>query len=1071
MANENLSPDIYGVNNYVNKVKKEFITGVNEDTLMLGIFGYTGQIFSDMFQNSIIMASEFSNESIATKAKFEKNIIAHALGLGITDINAIPAQMEVFLTFVEDDIVNWANARTAAGVDLPWEFTFDKDNQIFFGDYEFHTDFDIVLRKVEVTTQGPDKRFAYTAQYKQDDFDRGNPVAKDINNPYLPPPIKMNYKGMDVILVKTTIRQVEKYIKSTKVLSDNDVSSKTITFTFEGNLAAFSLDVTEGSETYHMVPVYEGLNIDTGGELYFWYTFLDSDTIRIKFDRNSRIPAVNADVQINLQTTQGSKGNFTFYGENYPEFSFESEKYSYSNIMCQIRPIDGNAMYGTDKKTIEELKQIIPREALSRGSITNLTDLENFFNATNNDYSKLYFYKLRDNCLQRLYSSFMIMRNDLNIVPTNTINMVVSPNDLQTEADSGKLILKQGRTIILKPGEEEARLLREGESLPEEDGTLYDGSFAYYLPYDLIINRSPIYGMYFMTTMHATKHLDFQYINENCIYQYIATKMYLDRNCLEDHNTYIMTLECEQNITPQSGDLPDSPIYVDEEGNTVCNVNAYIIFYDEDNIPLRYAKAEIVDIELESGVIKFQFKFTTEDYIDNENRIRIDTGLYDINSENESYAHFKSNMTTRIFITSQQGESYGLGDPDLSKYIPNLTDGWSLSNTYNIIGGLDFFYDYSNIVNSIVTVTEDPIEEAVIEEPPVIEDDPNDQDTSTIHGEDCTCDACIVESIDNIEEQLEWKTSLPGTEENPDSEETEDPIDPPEEGGDDTTGGGEITPEPENPPVTPEEPEDIIFEDLGVILSYMSDAELQLYDTERNKIGPVINLPMNKVVTGYEQDIEKGTIKLFLDEAMETYIVVKVNELTYDEPDPIPTELHYHITGIPVVKQGYFKDEETAKKFYEELLSRKIYIDKCIDYLEDAFEMDFKFFNTYGPSKYFTWDNALELVDRVNATLFFRLKLKPNYNSNIVEDIRKDIKDYIEDINNIKSIHIPNLITLITNTYKDSIEYFEFVSINGKETAYQHIYHMGVPDGIIVPEFININTLPDERPDIHIDLV
>ena len=68
---------------------------------------------SDMFQNSIVMASEFSNESIATKAKFEKNIIAHALGLGITDINAKPAQMNVFLIFLEQDIINWANASTA----------------------------------------------------------------------------------------------------------------------------------------------------------------------------------------------------------------------------------------------------------------------------------------------------------------------------------------------------------------------------------------------------------------------------------------------------------------------------------------------------------------------------------------------------------------------------------------------------------------------------------------------------------------------------------------------------------------------------------------------------------------------------------------------------------------------------------------------------------------------------------------------------------------------------------------------------------------------------------------------
>lgn len=948
MANENLSPDIYGVNEYVNNIKKEFITGVNEDTLMLGIFGYTGQIFSDMFQNSIVMASEFSNESIATKAKFEKNIIAHALGLGITDINAVPAQMDVILTFAEDDIINWANAKTANGDELPWTFIFDKDNQIYFGDYEFHTDYDIVIKKVEVSTQGHDKRFAYTAQYKQDDFDTGNPVAKDVTNPYLTPPVKVNSNGVNVILVKTTIRQVEKNTQTTKILSDNDVSSKTITFTFEGQLAAFSLDVTEGTETYHMVPVYEGLNVDTGGQLYFWYTFLDSDTIRIKFDRNSRIPAVNADVQINLQTTQGSKGNFSYYNENYPEFTFESDKYDYSNIMCQVVPVDGNARYGTDKKTIEELKQIIPREALSRGSITNITDLNNFFNMTNNENSKLYFYKKRDNCLERLFHSFMIMKNDLNIVPTNTINLVISPKNFQVEEGSNKLVLKQGQCIILTPGQKEARLLKKGELLPEEDGSLYDGSFAYYLPYDYIVSKSPLYGSYFMTTIHTIKHLDFQYINEKCLYQYIATKVNIDRNCLEDHNTYSIKIEVLQNITPQSGDLPDSPIYTDDEGNVVGKVAAYMIIYNEDNKPLRWAKSEIVGIDGVDGNITFEFKLTTEDYIDNDNRIRIDTGLYDIGSDNESYAHLNSNMTTRIFIVSQQGTSYGLGEPDLSTLIPGLDDSWSLSNTYNIIGGLDFFYDYSSIISSIITVNEEEVDEngdIIMPDPVIPEED------------------SIETRVSRIESKMEWKTEL---------------------------------------------------------------------DLEE----------------------EAKPVALFSEE---------------DENNA--TDIFYHITGVPVVKYNYFKNEDIAKMFYDELISRKIYIDQCVAYLEDAFEMDFKFFNTYGPSKFFTWNNEADDVDRVNITLFFKLKLKPNYNSNIVEDIRKDIKNYVEDINNIQSLHIPNLISYITNSYKDSIEYFEFVSINGKDPSYQHIYAMDPPDGIMVPEFININTLPNELPDINIEPV
>ena len=909
MANENLSPDIYGINDYVNNVKKEFITEVNEDTLMLGTFGYFGQISSDMLQNSIIMASEFSNESIATKAKFEKNIISHALGLGITDINAIPAQMEVFLMFVEDDIINWAKARTADGEELPWTFTFDKNNKIYFGDYEFHTDFDIVIKKVEVTTQGPNKRFAYTAQYKQDDFDTGNPIAGSLSNPYLTPPVKLNVQGINIIFTKCLIHQVEKSVQSTRVLSDNDISSKTITFTFEGQIADFSLDVTEGSETYHMIPVYEGLNVNTGGQLYFWYTYLDSNTIRIKFDRNSRLPAINADIQINIQTTQGSKGNFTYYEETYPEFVFESDRLNYSNIVCQVRPVDGTAIYGRDKKTIEELKKIIPQEALSRGAITNLKDLDNFFNMLNTDYSKMYFYKKRDSCLERLYYSFLIMKNDLNIIPTNTINLRLTADDLITEEGSNKLILKQGQCIVLEPGQEEARLLKADEVPPDENGNLYDGSFAYYLPYDYCITKSPLSGMYFLTTMHATKMLDFKYINELCTYQYIATKINWDRNCLEDHNTYTMSIDVAQNIIPDNGDSTESPIYKNKDGEIICNVDAYMIIY-QDKTPLRWSKAEIANCDTDTGLIKYQFKFTTQDYIDDENRIRIDTGLYDIKSNNESYAHLGSNMEARIFIVSKQGESYGLGEPDLSTLIPGLDSGeWSLSNTYEIMNGIDFFYDYSQIVNSIITVTEEHIDEE------------------------------------------------------------------------------------------------------GNIIS--------------------------------EEEANEDSL----------------------------SQNFFHITGIPVVKYGYFEDEEIAKEFYNELVTRKAYIDTAIIRLEDAFEMDFKFFNTYGPSRFFTWDNKNDVIDRVNISLFFKLRIKPNYSESIVEDIRKDIKDYIEDINEIKSLHIPNLITYITNTYKDSIVFFEFVSINGKDASYQHIYSMDPPDGIMVPEFININTLPGSLPDITIELV
>lgn len=890
----NLSPDIYGIAEYVNNIKKEFITGVNEETLMLGIFGYLGEVESQNMQNAIIMASEFSNESVPTRAKFEKNIIAHALGLGIEDINAIPAQMEVLLTFVEEDIIAWHNSIHPDKEDDGWEFTLDKNTKFYFGDFEFHTDYDIIIRKIPITTQGTLQKYAYTAQFSQEDLDRGNQVS-DINNPYLTPPVRMNLGGMNAIFVKTTLRQVEKSTTYTKVLSDNDIAAKMITFTFEGQLAAFDLKVTEGNNTpMYLIPVYEGLNKDTKGKPYFWYQFLDSNTIRIKFDKNSYVPKVNATVEINLQTTQGANGNFTYNPKDgFPQFTLESDRLGYSNIVCQVRPVNDESIMGSNKKTIAELKKIIPVEALARGSITTHTDLENFFNSLDSDYSKMYFYKKRDNCLERLYHGFLIMKNDMNIIPTNTLNLRVRPEELEFDETTGRYLIRQGRALILSDSTNLAHLLPEGDPLPSEDPDNYDGSFEYYLPYDFTVIKSPRYGVYTQSTIHATKDLGFYYINEDCLFQYIATNILWDRNCLEDHDKYRLTIQLQQNIVDINTEITDAPLHKNEEGNLVTDLDVYMIVYDKNKSPLRWAKATpLVDTyDGEQSTIEYQFEFSTKDKIDNDNRIRIMTGLYDIGSNNESYAALEHNTMARIFVVSNQGAELGLGIPPVSTWIPGL-EGKSLSNTYDINEGLDWFYDYSSIVRSTVEAT--------------------------------------------------------------------------------------------------------------------------------------------------------------IDENAQTW---------------------YTIENVPVIKYGYFDSETTAKAFFKELVSRKVYIDKAIDYLEDAFEIDFKFFNTYGPSKFFTWDGNTELVDRVNVSLIFKLKLKPNYDTNVVDDIKADIKEYVEDINNIKDLHIPNLITLITNTYRDYLVYFEFVSINGKSADYQHIYTMEVPDGLMVPEFVNINTLKNSVPDITISLV
>ena len=180
---------------------------------------------------------------------------------------------------------------------------------------------------------------------------------------------------------------------------------------------------------------------------------------------------------------------------------------------------------------------------------------------------------------------------------------------------------------------------------------------------------------------------------------------------------------------------------------------------------------------------------------------------------------------------------------------------------------------------------------------------------------------------------------------------------------------------------------------------------------------------------------------------------------------------------VPCIRKSYTTIESNLANFVDNINYKKAYIDNALYILEDNFLIDFKFFNTYGPSRTYTLDRAgTELIDRVNLTLEFELKLLQNSDKNTKSYILKDIKDMIEDLNDISSLHIPNLITDITTKYRESIEYLEFKGFNGYGPGVQHIYRQdfnvltGTQDVNMVPEFLTVHTDLDMTPDVKITL-
>ena len=182
-------------------------------------------------------------------------------------------------------------------------------------------------------------------------------------------------------------------------------------------------------------------------------------------------------------------------------------------------------------------------------------------------------------------------------------------------------------------------------------------------------------------------------------------------------------------------------------------------------------------------------------------------------------------------------------------------------------------------------------------------------------------------------------------------------------------------------------------------------------------------------------------------------------------------EAGFYIKSVPVIKHSYMNDEHNIQTLINQLNYEKAYIDSAMELLENNFLIDFKLFNSYGASRLYTIDKAgNKLVDRVNLTLNFEVRLLKTSDNNTKDYIINDIKQMIEDLNTLDSLHIPNLITKITNTYRNSIEYIEFLGFNNYGPGIQHLYKQEDDDITAVPEFLCVNVTSDMMPDINITL-
>lgn len=869
---EKLNNDIYDITGMVSEIEQRYIPEEDPDTLALSMFGAFADIESLSIQNAIISTGELGNELFPARAKYERNLLSHAVVNNVDNINAVPACITCVIGFFENDFNKYAKK------DI---FTLDKEIKFYIDDMEFHLDYDIVVRRNYITNN----EYVYTAQYN---IDRENPLS-NITNVYLNTPFLQQYNGDTLICFYTQLRQVMHSVVHKKIITNNLIENKTAQFQFTNQLASFTVIAIDGDKTTYITPVLEGSGITQGIATYCYYSFLDATHIKLRFDSGSYVPRINTELDIELRTTYGEKGNLEYNHTMYPMVS--SEKYGYTNIPV-VTIFGGKSEGGLDRISIKELRKVLPKESLARGSITCFKDVENHFSMYNTDDNRMIPYKKIDNQFERSYYIYMLLKDPLeNVIPTNTFDLIIERRYFDTH-DNRKYVLKPGCYITFDPKTNIGSVVKRDET--NSDGldiieTNDKTNFLYTVPFMMVVNGDPLYVSYYLSIVNDIKYLDFTYINMNSLLQFIAVSIRWSRGYITEPNVYKLWFNLLENYK-----YPEELIIYDENGEIVdYNIRAYIVFYNSDSSdPYRYIPATITENKDDNEGYLVEAKLTTTDIINDDNKVRVE-GTYVPNTNVIDYGYFSNELVAKIYICAKLKEGE-FGRYDLDGIVPGL-EGWTVTNMYTVDGGVALFSNYS-----------------------------------------------------------------------------------------------------------------------GIIHSQISDMSVE-------------------------------------------------NDYT--------TELAFKVTSVPCVRRSYLNTETNMSNFVSELNYKKAYIDNALKLLDNNMSIDFKFFCTYGPSRAYSIDReGLNNIERVNLTLNFAMRLVASADKTVKEFIIDEIKNYIEDLNDITSLHIPNLITQITTEYREQIEYFEFLGFNDYGPGIQHLYHHEHEDVFITPEFLTVHTSEDLVPDINIRL-
>lgn len=694
---------------WIEEVAPNYFNVDDISMLKTGLFGYINEVLANSVEDSLHMQTILSKEIFPNKAVLPDSIYAYSALADFTDFYAHGAEVPIVMMIPKAELLKFAKLNPITN---NMELVISKNSQLVIDNkIPFIFDYDI-----KIICRYSKNDYIISAQYV---MDVKNEISS-INSPFISS-VVLN----DDVYLRLNARQLKRNLKSFNIYSNDVAENISFEVEYDERLAGFNVlykpnAYTEETEllSKHLVNSV----IPENSKKFCLYSMSSTNKITISFSTHPSYfrPSFNSELIVETFTTIGEEGNFEYDGENNTlTLVGVDESIDLSSINAHANVI-GNSTKGKNQPTLAEIKQLVMKEFSTRKNIITEIDLERYFEGKTGN-SGIYFCKKRDDIIRRMYTAFILLRNqNKEVIPTNTLDTIVYQDEFDNYVKGNPVLtLKAGTIFEGCQGMDTFKKVDgkyDWQTLIQKDSNLvttYPGSeadkrtnYLYGTPYLIKVNTNPLFMSYYLNSIYEDNSLAYVDMDPNSYEEFIMSKLSITRNAVkEDYytlTTHVNTTVDISNMFTTTIGPNGTEVITGINPLSENDIQLYGIFEEDGNVT-GYIKFE--PTRKEKNTVYYKAKLATDDYINTDDCINIVNSVFSPSAsiENLRSGFSLGNDRVKMYLcVYYNGYNYA-NRKRFNKQIPNMNN-YTLCNTYITENNIQLFKNLNSIMNSTVNM-------------------------------------------------------------------------------------------------------------------------------------------------------------------------------------------------------------------------------------------------------------------------------------------------------------------------------------------------------------------------------